>query len=342
MSGAGRISEGLALEGGFGTANLRPFGRVLPDPGPHEVVVRIRAAALNYRDLQVIDGLRKLALPLTPLSDAAGVVEEVGAAVTRVRAGDRVMPCFAPGWLSGPLPPGDVLPTLGGPLDGTARSRAVWHEDGLVRIPDGLDDMEAATLPCAAVSAWNALFEAASVRPGETVLVEGTGGVSLFALQFAKRAGARVVVVSGSDEKIERARRLGADAAVNYRTTPRWGEAVRKLAGGDGVDLVVEIGGTATMPEALAALRNGGAVSYVGFVTGTAAGFDLGELSRKSIRLAGIRVGNRDSFERMCRAVALGGIRPVVDSEFPLDRLGSALERLRAGLHFGKIGIRIP
>jgi NADPH:quinone reductase-like Zn-dependent oxidoreductase len=334
-------ARALTLVGGFGIDRLRWTERSLPAPGPREAVVRMSAVSLNYRDLQIIEGRRPQRLPLVPLSDGAGVVVAVGEEVTALAVGDRVMPAFAQGWITGPQPAADVLQTLGGPLDGVAATLGVWRESGLVKVPECLADIEAATLPCAAVSAWNALFEAAALRPGETVLVQGTGGVSVFALQFAKMAGARAIVISSSDEKLARARRLGADDTINYLAVPDWGRVAREISGA-GVDLVVEVAGEKTFAQSLAALRNGGAISYVGFLSGTAPTFDLGEISRKSIRVHGIRVGNRDSFERMCSAVSLHRMTPVVDSEFAIHDITVALERLRSGRHFGKICLRLP
>jgi NADPH:quinone reductase-like Zn-dependent oxidoreductase len=328
----------LTLVDRFGAEALTWVERPAPEPACGEVVVRIDALALNYRDVQVIEGVRSLKLPLIPLSDAAGVVTAVGDGVTRFAVGDRVMPAFVQGWIAGPHPQIDPLPTLGGPLDGVCRGFAAWREEGLVKVPAALSDIEAATLPCAGVSAWNALFEATVLRPGATVLIQGTGGVSLFALQFAKLAGARSILISSSDEKIERAKALGADETINYRKEPAWGKAAHRLAG-DGVDVVVEVGGETTLPHSIRALRNGGHISYVGFLSGTAPQFDLGELSRKSLRITGIRVGNRQSFERMCSAVTVSGLRPVIDSIFSLDRIGDALARLKAGAHFGKIAL---
>ena len=333
--------KALAIQDRFGAENLRWVERAAPRPGPGMALVRIRAVSLNFRDLQIVDGVRAVPLPLIPFSDGAGEVVELGAGVTRVRVGDRVMPTFAQGWISGPAPLIDPLPTLGGPLDGVCVEFAAFHEDFLVHTPAHLSDVEAATFPCAAVSAWNALFGSASVRPGDVVLLEGTGGVSLFALLFAKAAGARIIITSGSDDKLARARALGADETINYRTRPDWGALAHQMAG-RGVDCVVEIGGEATMAQALAALRNGGRLSYVGFVSGATPRFDLAEISRKSITVAGVRVGHRDSFEDMLRAIAHLKLRPVIDAEFSATEAGAALARLRSGKHMGKICLRMP
>ncbi|MBI3711297.1 MAG: NAD(P)-dependent alcohol dehydrogenase [Proteobacteria bacterium] len=328
--------KALAIVDKFGLENLQWIERDRPEPGPNEVLVRMKAASLNHRDLEVIGGQRKLALPLIPASDAAGVVVAVGRGVESLAVGDRVMPIFVQGWLAGPQPPGDALATLGGPLDGVLVEFGSWPELGLVRVPDGLSDVEAATLPCAGVSAWNALFVCASLRPGDTVLIQGTGGVSLFALQFAKLAGARVIVTSSSDQKLDRARAMGADHGINYRHEPEWGRAARAIAG-TGVDCVVEVGGSGSLEQSLIAVKNGGHVSYVGALSGTKPTFDLGELSRKSVQLRGVRVGNRESFETMCRAISLHALKPVIDAVFDFGDAIGALQRLQSGGHFGKI-----
>lgn len=330
--------KALALVDRFGLDSLRWIERPRPVPGRGEVMLRITAASLNYRDRDIVAGRRKLPLPLVPVSDACGVVAELGPDVLGFAIGDRAMPCFAQGWIDGALPPLEVLPTLGGPLDGVLVDYGVWPASGLVHVPDRLSDVEASTLPCAAVSAWNALFVSASVRPGDTVLVQGTGGVSLFALQFAKLAGARVIVTSSSDAKLDRAKALGADHGINYQRCREWGRVAHELTP-SGVDCVVEVGGHGTLEQSLIAVRNGGHISFVGFLSGTAAAFDLGELSRKAIRLTGIRVGNRTSFEAMCRALAGSPLRPVVDSVFAFDDAIEALRHFEQGAHFGKICI---
>ena len=332
--------KAIALVDRFGVDALKTIEIDTPVPAAGEVLVRIDAVALNYRDLQVIDGVRPLTLPLVPLSDAAGEVVALGEGVTSFAVGERVMPTFIQGWTAGPHPQIDPLPTLGAPLPGVCRPYAAFPEADLVRVPAHLSAEEAATLPCAAVSAWNALFVATHVGPGQTVLVQGTGGVSMFALQFAKSAGASVVVVSGSAEKMARAREMGADHVLNYRETPDWGTAVRQLVPG-GVHCVVEVGGETTVAQSIIALRNAGHISYVGFLSGTTPKFDLGELSRKSIRVVGIRVGNRSSFEDMCRAIEAARLRPVVDTVYPIADLATALSRLRHGKHVGKIVLRV-
>jgi NADPH:quinone reductase-like Zn-dependent oxidoreductase len=325
----------LAIVDKFGIENLKWIERPRPQPAPGEVLVKMRAAALNYRDLQVVSGGRAIALPLVPISDACGEVTALGNGVTRFSVGDRVMPVFVQGWVAGPQPLADTLPTLGGPLDGSLREEAAWSAEDLVAVPDGLSDAEAATLPCAAVSAWNALFVATQTRPGDAVLIQGTGGVSLFALQLAKIAGARVAIISSSDEKLERALELGADAGVNYVQDPAWGARIKERFGP--IDCVVEVGGSRTLEQSLICLRNGGHISFVGFLSGTVPQFDLGELSRKGIRLQGIRVGNRDSFEAMCRMIAQHQMRPVIDNVATFSDAAVALADFRDKTHFGKV-----
>ncbi|MBL8698000.1 MAG: NAD(P)-dependent alcohol dehydrogenase [Alphaproteobacteria bacterium] len=328
----------LALVDSFGIDALRWIERDPPRPGPGEVLVRITAASINYRDRDIVAGKRALRLPLIPVSDACGIVTAVGAGVARFAAGDRVMPCFVQGWADGRIPPVESLPTLGGPLDGVLTEYGCWPEAGLVGVPPHLSDIEAATLPCAAVSAWNALFGEGALRPGDAVVVQGTGGVSLFALQFAKLAGARVIVISSSAAKLERAKALGADHGIDYVERPEWGSDVRALAP-EGVDCVVEVGGRGTLKQSIVAARNGGRISFVGFLGGTAADFDLGELSRKAIRLTGIRVGHRASFEAMCRAIDAARLRPVIDSSFAFADSIEALRRFDTASHFGKLCI---
>ena len=320
--------------------------RPLPEPGPGQALVRLTAASLNYRDWVLVrGGYGRVAgaLPLIPLSDGAGRVEAVGPGVTRVAPGERVCPIMFQGWLAGELGENDYARVLGGPLDGTAAEAILLEAEGLVRLPDGLTDQEAACLPCAGLTAWNAVVGQGRVRPGERVLVLGTGGVALFALQFAKLAGAEVIVTSKSDEKLERARALGADHSINYRTTPEWGKAAREIGGGEGgggVDLVIETAG-ATLPESLRALRPGGRVSLMGVLSGQSVETRLSALVMRRIAIHGITVGSRADFEAMLRAIEAGGFKPVIDRAFDLDALVPALEHLAGQEHFGKICLRM-
>jgi NADPH:quinone reductase-like Zn-dependent oxidoreductase len=301
----------------------------------------MRAASLNYRDLLTILGKYnpKLKLPLIPCSDGVGEVIEVGEGVTRVRPGDRVCPIFAQAWLAGEPTREKARSTLGGPLDGTLAERMVLNEEGLVKIPEHLTDEEAAALPCAAVTAWNALT-LADIKAGATVLVQGTGGVALFALQFAKILGARVIATSSRDEKLARVRELGADETINYRETPDWGARAKELTGGTGVDVVVEVGGAHTLEQSLRGIRFGGTVSLIGNLSGSDAEVRLPLIFMQQVRVLGIFVGHRESFEAMNRAITLHRLRPVIDRVFPLEESRAAFEHMAAGDHFGKIAVR--
>lgn len=327
----------------FGIDNLALAERPVPEPGPGQVVVRLRAVSLNYRDLLVIKGLYnpRLALPLVPLSDGAGEVVAVGADVTRVKTGDRVCGIFMQQWLAGELDPQQSKYALGGDLDGVLAEYRVLHEDGVVPAPPHLSYEEAATLPCAAVTAWHALITAGGVQAGDTVLLQGTGGVALFGLQFAKVAGARTIVISSSDAKLERARQLGADDGVNYRSSPEWDRSVRELTGGAGVDHVVEVGGQGTFARSLRAVRMGGRISLIGALTGGSSELNLLPILMRSIRVQGIFVGSRAMFEAMNRAITLHRLRPVVDRTFRFEEAGAALQYMESGSHCGKIVITI-
>jgi NADPH:quinone reductase-like Zn-dependent oxidoreductase len=302
--------------------------RAQPRPGPRQVLLRMRAASLNYRDLVVLRrgyGPQTGELPLVPVSDGVGEVVEVGAGVTRVTPGDRVCPAFFQGGKS-----------LGGPHDGAMQEFMLVDEDGVCKVPSHLSDEEAATLPCAALTAWSAIVVEGRTKPGDSVLVQGTGGVSLFALQFAKLCGARVTVLSGSDAKLERARALGAERGINYRTTPEWG----KETGGH--DVVVEIGGAQSLPQSLRAVRAGGTICLIGVVSGQSMELPLGPIFTRRVRLQGIRVGTPAEFESMLRAVEQHRLQPIVDRVFAFDELRAALEYLASGAHFGKICLAFP
>lgn len=333
----------LEVRGAWGLDHLTVGEREDPHPGPGQVVVAVAAAALNYRDLLMVQGKYnpKQPLPLIPGSDGAGRVIEVGAGVSRVKLGDRVCPIFAQGWIAGEPTRERARTTLGGPLDGTLAERVVVSAEGVVAVPDHLSDEEAATLPCAAVTAWNALVAEGGVTAGQTVLVQGTGGVSLFALQLGKALGAQVIVTSSSDEKLARASELGADLTINYRAIPDWGKRAKELTGGRGADLVVEVGGAGTLQQSLAAVRFGGTIALIGNLAGTTTELALTLVFMQRIRLQGILVGDRESFEAMNRALALHQIRPVIDRVFPLREGRAALEHLGSGGHFGKIVVKM-
>ncbi|MEB2310731.1 MAG: NAD(P)-dependent alcohol dehydrogenase [Sorangiineae bacterium] len=332
----------VTVSGAFGLDHLRIEERPEPEPGPGQVKLRMLAASLNFRDLRMVLGQYnpKQPLPFVPCSDGVGEVIALGAGVTRVKAGERVCPIFAPGYRAGRPTRARLRSTLGGPLDGTLVDYLVIDAEDVVPAPPHLTDAEAASLPCAPVTAWNALVEQGGLRPGDTVLVEGTGGVSISALQIAKLMGARVIVTSSSDEKLERARALGADETINYARDPGWGKTARAMTD-EGVDHVVEVGGGKTIGEALRAVRVGGTISVIGVLSGVATDLSLLPILMGNVRLQGVLVGSRECFEGLARAWTQGGVRPVVDREFALADLRAALEHLQAGAHFGKLAIRI-
>jgi NADPH:quinone reductase-like Zn-dependent oxidoreductase len=333
----------VEIRGAFGLENLALVERPDPIPGPGQALVRLRAAALNYRDLLTVEGKYnpKQKLPLIPCSDGAGEVVGVGEGVSRVQTGDRVCAIFAQRWIAGEPNRERLRSTLGGPLDGTLTELAVFDQEGLVNVPGHLSDEEAATLPCAAVTAWSALVTEGRITAGDTVLVQGTGGVSLFALQLAKVLGAKVVATSSRDEKLERVRELGADDLINYREVPDWGKRAKELTGGAGVDHVVEVGGAGTLQQSLQAVRFGGTISLIGNLTGTKTELLLTQIFMQKIRVNGILVGHRESFEAMNRAIELHRLRPVIDRVFPLEEAPAAFRHMAAGEHFGKIVVRL-
>ena len=325
-----------------GIESLTLNDEIAPEPGFSQVRVRVRATSLNYRDLMVVRGAYGRGggpANLIPLSDGAGEVDAVGPGVTRWSPGDRVAGIFMQRWLDGGITPEGAASALGGALDGMLAEAVVLDEDGLVRIPDHLSFEEAATLPCAAVTAWHALVDHARISAGETVLVQGTGGVSIFALQFALMMGARVIVTSSSDDKLARAKALGADTLINYRTTPDWQDAVLAATGGRGVDLVVEVGGAGTLARSAQAVRLGGKISLIGVLTGMQE-MNPTALMRRVVNLQGVYVGSRAMFEAMNRAIALHRLRPVIDRVFAFDAAPDAYRHLMAAGHLGKVVIR--
>lgn len=312
-----------------------------PEPRRGQVLLKMRAWSLNYRDLMVATGRYGASGTrpgLVPLSDGAGEVVAVGEDVRRARPGDRVCPTFMQGWYGGEVIAEARQRALGGGIDGVLAEYVVADEADLVHVPDGLSFEEAATLPCAAVTAWNALFGGRPVQPGETVLVLGSGGVSIFALQFAHAAGARVIATSSSDDKLARMKALGAAEGINYRARPEWQEAVRELTGGRGADHVVEVGGAGTLPRSVAAARIGGQVALIGVLTGGQ--IDPAPIMRRNITLRGIFVGSREMFEAMNRAIAQHRIRPVIDAVFPFAEARAAYRHLQGAGHVGKVVIR--
>lgn len=320
----------------YGLDKISARDRQLPDLGSHDVLVKMKAVSLNYRDFLIAKGLysRNLKLPLVPLSDGAGEVLEVGSDVKRFKRGDRVTPIFMQSWIAGQIGANDGKSALGGAIDGVLQNEAIFNESGLVRFPDHLTYEEAATLPCAAVTAWNALFETGDIKPGSKVLTLGTGGVSIFAMQFAKAAGALVAITSSSQEKLERAKQLGADVCINYKTNPDWDKELLKHFP-DGVDHVIEVGGAGTLERSVKVAKPGGHISMIGRLTdGT---FDPTRLLMKHLRLQGIFVGSREMFERMNHAVDANKISPIIDKGYKVEEITDALKTLESGSHFGKI-----
>lgn len=331
------------IQGGFGLANLRLAERPDPRPGPAQVLVRVRAVSLNYRDLLTVEGKYnpKQKLPLIPCSDGAGEVVAVGEGVARVRPGDRVCGIFAQRWIAGEPSRDKLRSTLGGPFDGMLAELVVLHEEGVVVVPPHLTWEEAATLPCAGVTAWSALVTHGKLTAGDTVLLQGTGGVSIFALQLAQLLGVRAIITSSSDEKLEQARRLGASGLINYQKKPEWSGAARDLTDGAGVDLVVEVGGAGTLEQSLRSVRMGGTICLIGNLAGIVAQVPLALVFMPQVRLQGILVGHREGFEAMNRAIAQHEMRPVIDRTFPFEEARAAFELMAASGHFGKICVRV-
>ena len=312
-----------------------------PTPGAGQVLIRVRATSLNFRDTAVIRGSYSgQRLPIVPLSDGAGEVVAVGAGVTRIKVGDRVAGIFFQAWQSGSLTREKTKSALGGAIDGMLAELVLLHEDGVVKLPEYLSYEAGATLPCAAVTAWHALVPRGHLIPGETVLLLGTGGVSIFALQFAKISGARVIITSSSDEKLARAKAMGADETINYKTYPAWEEQVYGLSDREGVDQVIEVGGAGTLDKSLRSVRIGGRVSLIGVVAG-AGDVNYAQIFMKSIDVQGIYVGSREMFEAMNRVMALHQIEPVIDRIFEWKEAKAAYQHLQSGRHFGKIVIRV-
>jgi NADPH:quinone reductase-like Zn-dependent oxidoreductase len=313
-----------------------------PSPGQGQVLVRMKAVSLNYRDLLMINGMygRGAASAtdvITPFSDGCGFVEAIGPGVTRFKVGDRVSTLFFQNWISGPPSLEKLTSALGYPIPGGGAELQVFSQEGLSKVPEFLSDQQVATLPCAALTAWRGLFHDARLEPADTVVLQGTGGVSIFGLQFAKAAGYRTVITSSSDEKLARAKSLGADHLVNYRSAPEWSKAVRAATDGRGADFIMEVGGPGTIQESVKAVKIGGHVAVVGLLATGGEPFNPISLIGNSARLQGLSVGSRDMFESMCRAIELHKIHPVVDKVFPFTEVRAAFAAMAGGEHFGKI-----
>jgi NADPH:quinone reductase-like Zn-dependent oxidoreductase len=328
---------------GAGVDALVKVERPDPKPAHRQVLVKVAACSLNFRDLGIVRGTYRMPVrdKIIPLSDGAGEVIEVGAGVTRVKVGDKVAGCFFQRWPGGE-PPADVQASaLGGGIDGMLAEYAVLEEEGVVKIPAHLTVEEGATLPCAAVTAWHALVEHGKVIAGQTVLLQGTGGVSIFALQLAHAMGVQVVITSSSDDKLARAKKLGANHGINYKSTPDWEKAAMDFTGGRGVDQVIEVGGAGTLTRSFGAIRVGGKISMIGGLSGPATELNPVLIQARRANVQGISVGSTQMFEAMNRAIAANGIKPVIDKVFGFDAVQAAYKHMASGAHVGKIVIRV-
>ena len=329
----------LSPEEGFDALKL--VERARPRLGEGDVRVRVRAVSLNYRDLMVARGSKKRAKRIVPVSDGAGEVVEIAHGVQRLAVGDRVAASFFPTWLDGPFAEEHHANALGGSLDGMLAEEVVLPERAWVRIPSRYSFEQGSTLPCAGVTAWHALFEAATLRPGDAVLVQGGGGVSTFVLQLARAAGARVIATSSSPDKRARLEQMGASATIDYTADAKWGDTARAAAGNGGIDLVVEVGGAGTFDQSIASLRYGGRMSLLGILAGTQGPINTYAIFHKNIRVQGVYVGSVAMFQRLVRVLAESSIDPVIDRIFAFEETRAAYEHLASGTHFGKVVIRV-
>ena len=331
--------KAIELQSPGGIDNLKMVERPMPEPGRQEMIIRVKATALNYRDVEIARGSyhTTFPLPLVPLSDGVGEVVAVGAEVSRFKIGDRVCGTFWQRWVGGSFAMAEASYQRGGPIDGLLSEFARLDEQAAVIAPAYLSDVEAATLPCAAVTAWHALFTEGKLKPGETVLSLGTGGVSLFAVQFARAAGARVIVTSSSDEKLARAKELGAHDGVNYRDNPDWSSAVLALTDGRGADHIIEVGGPQSFAQSLKASARGAQINVIGYLGGSEGAINPLDIFRRQVKALGIPVGSRESFEAMNRALAVNRLRPVIDRVFPWAEAAKAFRHLEHGSPFGKV-----
>ena len=333
----------LSKPNGLGALEFRD----LPDPkiGPDEVLVRIRAASLNYRDTLIVDGVyrnQQKMENLIPLSDGAGEIVEVGSGVSEFVVGDRVIANFFSEWIAGEPDKETISSDWGRSRDGVLCELKVFKSHHLVKTPPHLSDAEAAALPCAGLTAWMAVIGEGKIKPGEMILTQGTGGVSLFAVQFAKLAGAEVIVTSSSDDKLEKIEKLGADHLINYNTTENWGQAALDLSEGKGVDHVVELGGSQTLKQSLLAIRPGGTISMIGVLSGATMGdVLLPFIVTRRVRMQGITVGSLEDMKNMCRAISQHKLRPVIDKTFPMSETQDAYKHLKSATHFGKVCIGV-
>jgi NADPH:quinone reductase-like Zn-dependent oxidoreductase len=332
----------VELRGTGEAFELAEIERPRPEPAAGQLLLKMTAASLNYRDLALFAGEygNPPRFPLVPLSDGAGEVVSIGEGVTRFRPGDRVIPAMRPLWTAGTPTRQAITTSLGMTLDGVLAEYLVADEAHVVRTPPHLTDQQAASLPIAAVTAWQALVTGGKLREGESVVVQGTGGVALFALQFARHLGARTILLSSSDGKLARGRALGADHTINYRTTPDWQHEVLALTGGEGADHILDIGGTATFGRSLDAIRPGGSIYLVGFLGGTKLELDLPKIFRSAAVLRGLSVGSIATFEEMNAAIDRWKLEPVIDRVFDRGELAAALDYMKAGSQFGKIALR--
>ncbi len=324
-----------------GIDSLMPAERPDPTPGPRQVLVRVKASSLNYRDLLTIEAQYARSAPkpdLIPLSDGAGEVVAVGPGTTRVKVGDRVAGCFMQRWFGGAVHDAAFTSAMGGAIDGMLTELAVLEEEGVVKLPAHLSFEEGATLPCAAVTAWHALVEVGHLKAGDVVQIQGTGGVSIFALQFARMFGARVIGTSSVAAKAERLKTMGAEAVIDYKATPDWHEETLKLTQGRGADITVEVGGAGTLPRSFMATRIGGTIGVIGLLSGMST-LDPMPILRRNLRLQGIYVGSTQMFEAMNRAIETAKLKPVIDKVFPFAEVKAAYRHLKSQSHFGKIVI---
>jgi NADPH:quinone reductase-like Zn-dependent oxidoreductase len=338
-----QTAQAVRISGDFSIDALTTDNIPVSAPGPGQVLVAVKAVSLNYRDILMVTGKYSpnLQKPMTICSDAAGEVLAVGAGVTRFKSGDRVLSSFFQDWIDGDYDREYSKSALGGSIDGVLTTAKLFREGGLLPLPHHLSFDEGATLPCAALTAWHAMVSAAHLKSGDTVLLLGTGGVSIFGLQFAKLHGARAIITSSSNEKLERAKSLGADETINYRENSEWEKAVFKLTGGRGADNVLEVGGGETLPHSLRAVRSGGQVSVIGVLSGIDSALNIGPILHNNLRVQGIYVGSVAMFKEMNRAIAANRLKPVIDRTFSFAQAREALHFMQSGQHFGKIVISV-